>query len=67
MRIRLQEIKLTAKRVWTENGKRRQETKAFMQTINPFNKNDDGTVKTGEEILKELHVERKAWLARHAA
>lgn len=51
-----------AKRVWLENGKRRQETKEFWQTINPFNKNSDGTCKTREQILTELHAERREWL-----
>jgi len=64
MRVRFQEIKLTAKRTWKEGGKRRQMSKTFMQTLNPFNKNEDGTIKTAEEILAELHAERRAWLAR---
>ena len=62
MRYQFQKIELKAKRVWREGGKKRQETKVFMQTINPFNKNADGTVKTGVQILEELHVERRAWL-----
>lgn len=63
MRITFDEIKVTAKRVWTENGKRRQQTKTFMQTVNPFNKNADGTRKTREQIYAELMNERKEWLS----
>lgn len=62
MKITFDQIELKAKRVWIENGKRRQETKTFMQTVNPFNKNADGTRKTREQILIELHAERLAWL-----
>lgn len=63
MRITFDEISMKAKRVWTENGKNRQETRTFMQTVNPFNKNADGSVKTREEIYAELNAQRKAWLA----
>lgn len=66
MRITFDEIKVTAKRVWTENGKRRQQTKTFMQTVNPFNKNADGTRKTREQIYAELMNERKEWLSSQA-
>ena len=61
MRIRFEEVKLKATRRWTENGKKRQETKVFMQTINPFNKSG-GRVKSYDEILVELKAERDAWL-----
>jgi hypothetical protein len=33
-----------------------------MQTINPFNRNKDGSVKTRAQIMKELLAERDAWL-----
>lgn len=66
MRITFDEIKVTAKRVWTENGKRRQQTKTFMQTVNPFNKNADGTRKTREQIYAELMNQRKEWLSSQA-
>lgn len=63
MHITFQQIKVCGVRRWTENGKRRQETKVFMQTINPFNKNADGLVKTSAEIIDELRIERDKWLA----
>lgn len=64
MRVRLTFDKVSIKGVkrWTENGKRRQQTKEFMHTLNPFNKNADGTVKTREQIMLELLAERDAWL-----
>ena len=60
--IRFQEVKLKATKRWRENGKQRQETKVFMQTINPFNKDADGMPKTREQILAELYHERAEWL-----
>jgi len=60
--IRFQEVRLKAVRRWKENGKQRQETKVFMQTINPFNKNAAGEIKQLDEIMVELKAERDAWL-----
>jgi hypothetical protein len=62
MRVTFDKIELKAKRVWRQGGKRRQETRTFMQTVNPFNRNADGTRKTREQILAELHAERLTWL-----
>ncbi len=60
---RFEELKLSATRRWKdENGKRRQETKQFSQTLNPYNKNKDGMVKSRSEIWAELHAARTAWL-----
>jgi hypothetical protein len=61
-RVVFEKVSMKARKVWTEHGKRRQQTKEFMQTISPFNKNLDGTQKTREQIIDELNVERKAWL-----
>lgn len=33
-----------------------------MQTINPFNKNANGTHKTRDEIMVEINKERDEWL-----
>ncbi|MFE0353647.1 hypothetical protein ACFW2I_09145 [Streptomyces nigra] len=41
------------------NKLRRQRT--FSQTLNPFNKNADGQVKTELEIVRELVVEAADW------
>lgn len=41
---------------------RRQKT--FMQTLNPFNKNADGQVKTELEILRELSAKAAVWQAK---
>lgn len=41
--------------------KRRARTRAFFQTINPWNKNADGKAKSEYEILDELHAAASAW------
>ena len=64
MKIRFEEVKLKATRKWVDaHGHRCQRTKTFMQTINPFNKNAAGFIKSYEEIMAELLRERDQWLA----
>lgn len=61
--MKFKEISIKGKKSWIdENGKRRQKTKKFFQTINPFNRNDDGTVKTEKQILSELVKMRNEWM-----
>lgn len=57
-----EEVKTKRTKVWKENGKRRQKTKTFSQTLNPFNKNAEGNIKTREEILVEINAEADAWM-----
>lgn len=42
-------------------GKRTQRLKTFTQTVNPFNKNPDGTVKTRAEVSESVKSQAKAW------
>lgn len=44
------------KRWKDKDGKQRQETRKFFQTISPFNP------KTRDEIMKEILKERQEWL-----
>lgn len=44
------------------NGKKRQITKHFRQTRNPFNRNEDGTCKTSDQILAEEKFKRDEWM-----
>ena len=44
-------------------GKRRKRTRTFSQTINPYNKNEDGQQKTRDDILLELAIDAKTWEA----
>lgn len=60
------EVSLTAVFRWKENGKRRQTSRKFFQTINPFNTKPDGTPKTRSDIMAELEQQRNAWLAEKA-
>ena len=63
MRFTFEEVSLKATYRWAdEDGKRRQKTKRFMQTLNPFNKNADGTLKTRSQIMAELSAQRDSWL-----
>ena len=42
-------------------GKRCQKKKKFYQTLNPFNKNSDGNVKSRDEILLEVKLDGDKW------
>lgn len=62
-RYQFEEVSLKAVRRWTDaDGKKRQQTKKFWQTISPFNKNADGTLKDRKQIMAELIIQRDAWL-----
>jgi len=60
-RIVFSQVKLKGVRRWKQDRKWRQETKTFMQTINPFNLNAAGIVKSRDEIMDELREEREKW------
>lgn len=55
-RLTFPEVKLTVKATAPcgKCGKQCTRTKVFSQTLNPFNTNEDGTVKTREQIMVEL-------------
>ncbi len=38
--------------------------KKFYQTLNPFNRNSDGFVKSRQEIMKEINSERENWMSQ---
>lgn len=61
-----EEISVKGTRKWKdpETGKQRQQTKKFAQTLNPFNKNPDGTIKTRYDIVREITARRNEWLAQ---
>lgn len=54
-------VTYTADRWVLVDGVRKKRQKTFMQTINPFNINADGKVKTRQEIMAELKQEAEAW------
>ena len=57
MRITFDVIKYRARR--KENGKWRQKT--FEQTVNPFNTNANGTVRTRQEVFERVRELAKEW------
>lgn len=61
-RITFQEISLRAVFKWKQNGKSRQRTKKFYQTISPFNTDGHGKPKARDQIMRELIRERDTWL-----
>ena len=62
MRIVFQEVSLRAVFRWKEDGRPRQCTKKFYQTISPFNTDGQGKPKDRDQIMRELTRERDAWL-----
>lgn len=59
-------VAVKAKVTWRdENGKKRQQTKEFSQTLNWFNRNKHGQLKTEKEIMLEIVAEADAWIASH--
>lgn len=63
MKINFEKVSIKSVFRWKEGSKRYQRTKTFCQTINPFNRNADGSVKTREKIMLELTKQRDDWLA----
>jgi hypothetical protein len=60
---RFDEVSIKATRRWADaDGKKRQQTRKFWQTLNPFNKSADGTPKNRAQIVAELIAERDEWL-----
>ena len=46
-------------------GKKNRRSKTFYQTINPYNKNREGFVKSRAEIMVELCKEARVWREEH--
>lgn len=64
MRVKFEEVSLKVVRKFIDSdGKKRQITKKFFQTVNPFNTNKDGTVKDRDQIMAELKASRDEWVA----
>ena len=45
-------------------GKRGERQVTIEQTVNPFNKNPDGTVKTVAQVVDAVNAELRAWKAK---
>ena len=60
--INFEEVKINVKKSGKcLCGKYRQRSRSFYQTINPFNKNQEGKIKTREEILVEIKKRAIEW------
>lgn len=46
-------------------GKQTTRRKTFEHTINPFNKNADGTVKDWAQVRQDVNAEANAWVPDH--
>lgn len=59
-------VKHTEKRSGTcvRCGKKCARSKTFMRTVNPFNKNPDGSIKTPAEVQTDNREEAKGWAAQ---
>ncbi|MDR0388440.1 MAG: hypothetical protein LBH73_00020 [Spirochaetaceae bacterium] len=63
MRASFEEISIKAIKRWVDdNGHKRQKTKTFSQTVNPFNRDKNGAPKSRRQIYEELFRKRDAWL-----
>jgi predicted unusual protein kinase regulating ubiquinone biosynthesis (AarF/ABC1/UbiB family) len=63
---RFQEVPLYANKTVTcfgGCGKKLRRQRKFCQTINPFNKDENGRPKTSQQIYAELSEEAKQWKA----
>jgi len=75
VKVNFQEVRLYATKSvkCPDCGKRLKRSRKFYQTMNPFNKLPDGTVKSADDIYRELRAQAKAWEAtavpeiRHSA
>ena len=51
------------RKVVDPNGKKHQVTRKFSQTLNPYNRDKSGALKSRSRILKEIREEQDAWHA----
>lgn len=58
--------KVQAWRRWSGNcavcGEKTRRERTFTHTINPYNRNDDGTTKTREQVRADVNEEADHWM-----
>jgi len=63
-------VNITFDEVWTTKSKsgvcpvcggRTTRTKKFVHTVNPYNKNPDGSIKSLQEVFADVHAEASDW------
>lgn len=63
MFVKFEEVKVCRKKCMKcADGKWRTRRKTFTNTVNPYNKNGDGTVRTMHEIYVSLNAEADEWM-----
>jgi hypothetical protein len=67
MKHTYEELKTRA--VWHEfiNGRRVRRQKTFTATVNPWNVNEDGTIRTRRQVYESLSEKARAWEREHEA
>lgn len=61
--VRFNEVSLKATKKWVDSdGKKRQKTKKFSQTINPWNRDAYGKPKSRSQIIFELKQQIEDWI-----
>ena len=64
--VHFEEVSIKATRRWIDSdGKKRQQTKKFYQTLNPHNRNSEGNPKSRQQIIEEIKAERDEWIKSH--
>lgn len=61
MKVTFDTVKLTGVRYVIVNGKRKRQQKVFYQTVNPYNRNHDGSVKSRAEVVMSVREEVLNW------
>lgn len=63
--VAFEKVSVKGLRRWVDcEGKKRQQTKEFYQTISPFNRDAEGNQKTYAQIMVEIKAERDNWLTK---
>jgi hypothetical protein len=60
--MNFEQVKTTRTRKWRENGKWRKQTRTFMHTVNPFNKDEEGMPKSYTRVTQDVNAEADAWV-----
>ena len=65
MMTKFEEIRIYAKKSGKcLCGKRRTRSEVLFQTVNPFNKNKDGSQKSRQQVREDVNQEYEAWKAK---
>lgn len=60
-RLTFQQVSATGVRYEIIDGVRRRKQRKFTHTVNPFNRNADGSVKSFAQVKEDVRAEAIAW------